>query len=263
MYDVSETWREIAVDPFHKTEISVVVGESGRLINEHGSVILFGGDAILVSQGGAEGGYRESQIISLETEYNAFAESHPSVGACLSAELSLSMLKPAGEIPRMGIVAPYVRLTDGVLTSEWIPQGKFYIDTREYSNNDDGLEVMTLHCFDAMLMTEQDYPDTTHAWPYTDADVVQEIADTIGVGVDPRTWDLMDKAYDISAPLGYSMREVLGNIGAMYAGNWVMNYDGDLLLIALNSFPAETNYIIDEYGDYITIGGDRLLVNFS
>ena len=56
------------------------------------------------------------------------------------------------------------------------------------------------------------------------------------------------------------MRETLSNIAAMYCGNWVCNYDGNLLLIAVNSIPKETNYLVDNYGFAITFGGDRILV---
>lgn len=262
MYTVSPTYNSIMTHD-HRFEISVVIGESGVLITERAEKILIAGNAILIGQGSADIGFRENTILSLTTEYRSLSGEQPSVGGCISAELSLSMIRPLGEIPRMALVAPYIRVTDGVDTSEWIPQGKFFIDTREYSNNDDDLNIMTLHCYDAMLMTEQDYPDTTHPWPVPDTDVVQEIADTLGIDVDTRTWDVMTHAYPISTPAGYSMREVLQNIAAMYAGNFVINYSGELLLVTLNSFPAETDYIIDERGNYITIGGDKILVHFS
>lgn len=263
MYTTSDLYKRLMLSPRHRFETSVVIGESGVLINEKAQKILFGGVALQVAQGGADTGFRESRIISLSTDYASLATTQPSVGGCVSAELSLEMFRPVGEIPRMALVAPYVRVTDGVDTSEWIPQGKFYIDTREYSNNDDGLEIVRLHCYDAMLMTEQMYPSTSHEWPVDDTEVVQEIAAAIGVGVDSRTWEVMTRGYSISTPAGYTMRETLANIAAMYAGNFVMNYDGELLLVALSSFPAETDYIINEYGDFITIGGDRLLVHFS
>lgn len=260
MYTVSNLWNTIIAEQEHWFEVSLVVGESGRLITKAGDVITFGGTAILVAQGGADSGYTEAQIRSLSIEQRVFATEYPSVGACLSAELTVEMMRPAAELPRMALVRPYIRVTDGTQTSEWIPQGLFYIDTREYSQNDDGLNVMTLHCYDAMLMTEQDYPATGLTFPATDTDVVQSIANALGIGVDDRTWDVMTEAYQIGLPAGYSMREVLANISAMYCGNWIMNYDGDLLLVALNSIPVETNYLVDNAGFVITFGGDRILV---
>lgn len=260
MYAVSNLWNTIISQPEHWFEVSVVIGESGRLITKAGEAITFGGVAVLVSQGGADSGYTEAQIKSLSIEQRAFATEHPSVGACLSSELKIEMFRPAGDIPRMALVRPYIRCTDGTNTSEWIPQGLFYIDTREYSQNDDGLNLMTLHCYDAMLMTEQAFPETEIEYPALDTDIVSIIAAALDIGVDDRTWDVMTAGYQIGPPAGYTMREVLGNIAAMYCGNWIMNYDGNLLLVALNSIPGETNYLVDNYGFAITFGGDRILV---
>lgn len=260
MYTVSDLWKPITSQEGCRYEVSVVIGDTGRLITRAGDAITFGGTAILIGQASADAGYSASQIVSLSIYQREFAASYPSVGSCLSAELKLTMLRPAGQIERRSLVRPYVRATDRVRFSEWIPQGQFFIDTREYTQNDDGLNLMSLHCYDAMLMTEQEYPTAAHSWPVSDIEVVSEIAAALGVGVDPRTWEIMTEGYSVSAPLGYSMREVLGSIGAMYAGNWIMNYDGDLLLVALNGIPAETNFLVDNHGDAITFGGDRILV---
>lgn len=212
--------------------------------------------------------YGQDVIVDMSTEYRVFSDENPGVGGCLAGELTLSMLAPSSAIPRMGEVKPYVRVTDGTQTSEWIPQGVYYIDTRETTNNDDDLPILTLHCYDAMLKSEADYPSSTHSWPYSDINVVKEIACAMGLqpsilstaGIDPRTIALMTRGYTLGLPLGYSMREVLSNIAAMYAGNWVMNYDGQLLLVAVNGIPPETNYLIDSQYDAITFGGDRILV---
>lgn len=260
MYDVSALWNTLISQDNHWFETSVAIGESGRLITKQGEVILFGGYAISTGQTGPDSGYTESQIMSLSVYRKALKEEYPSVGECISSELDITMFRPVGAIERRAVVRPYVRVTDGVQYSEWIPQGVYFIDTREYSQNDDQIDLMTLHCCDAILMLEQDYPETSHAWPRSDVEVVQEIATAIGVGVDPRTWDVMTHNYSISLPAGYSMRETLGNIAKMYAGNWITNYDGELLLVALNSMPPETNYLIDNAGNAIVFGGDRILV---
>ena len=212
--------------------------------------------------------YGETQLMSVTATNRIFASEQPTVGGCLSGELEVKMLAPTVAIPRMAEVRPYVRVKDGTRTSEWIPQGVFYIDTRETTHNDNGLDILTLHCYDAMLKAEADYPSTSHTWPYSDKNVVKEIAWAMGLqaqptyttGLDSRTIPLMTKNYQISLPVGYSMREVLGNIAAMYCGNWIMNYEGKLRLITLTELPSETNYLIDSAYDAITFGGDRILV---
>lgn len=204
--------------------------------------------------------YGEDSLMSVRAAYRVFGDEQPVVGGCLSAELEVKMLTPDVLIPRMAEVKPYIRVTDGTDTSEWVPQGVFYIDTREESHNDNGLSTIKLHCYDAMLRSEVDYPSTEHEWPVTDWDVVQEIATAMGVDIDSRTHPLMTAEYSIGLPAGYSMREVLGNIAAMYAGNWVMNFDGELRLVTLTELPDETNYLVDSLYDAITFGGDRILV---
>lgn len=217
--------------------------------------------------------YSESNLMSVSTKYRVFSEEQPTVGGCLAAELEVVMLAPSATIPRMAKVQPYVRVTDGTQTSEWIPQGVFFIDTREVTHNDDGLDILTLHCYDAMLKAEADYPSTSISYPAKDYRIVQIIAYAMGLqssssasshgGIDARTKTLMNNGsgkYNIALPVGYSMREVLSYIAAMYAGNWILTYEGKLRLVTLTELPDETYYLIDSAFEAITFGGDRILV---
>ena len=212
--------------------------------------------------------YGEDKLMSVTATNRIFGSEQPTVGGCISGELEVKMLAPTVAIPRMAEVRPYVRVKDGTRTSEWVSQGVFYIDTRSTTHNDDGLDILTIHCYDAMLKAEADYPSTSTSFPKSDVNVVKEIAWAMGLqarptyttGLDSRTLPLMTKNYQISLPVGYSMREVLGNIAAMYCGNWIMNYEGKLRLITLTELPSETNYLIDNAYEPITFGGDRILV---
>jgi hypothetical protein len=89
---------------------------------------------------------------------------------------------------------------------------------------------------------------------------VNEIAYQMGVSVDARTTALMTNAYTIPLPTGYSYREVLGYIASMYVGCFIMSDEGKLRLVSLLELPHETNYLIDQIGNAITFGGDRILV---
>ena len=237
MYSVSALWNDIITRPNHEFETQVIIDGT-----------TYGKDVL-----------REVVI-----ERRAFSGNEPSVGGCISAEISLSMENPDITIPRMATIIPQVRVVEGTDVSEWIPQGRFYIDTRQTSKNSDNLEVLSLHGYDDMLKSEADYATTVQEqdWPCFDVDVVREIAYMLGLqnsvdsddGIDPRTFEVMTGGYRIGLPVGYSMREVLGNIAAMYAGNWVMNYDGQLLLVALGGIPPETSYLIDYNSNPITFG---------
>jgi hypothetical protein len=147
------------------------------------------------------------------------------------------------------------------LVSEWIPQGVYFIDTRKTTANNDGLDILTLHGYDAMLKTEQPYASNDVAGDAPDTQYVQAIADAIGVDVDPRTWEIMS-GYTIPFPLGYSMREVLGFIAASYVGGFVMTDEGKLRLVSLLGLPeySRENLLADEYNDIIIFGEDAILV---
>lgn len=258
MQETSSLYKRLLADPGHWKEYTLVIGESGVLVNEMSETITFGGTAILVASTGADSGFRESSIISMSTQKSIFSDSNPTVGNCIAGQITVEMMKPKGDIPRRARLAPYVRLTNGKEHSEWIPKGVFFIDHREYSGDEN--ERMTVYGYDHIILTEDEFPSSTHTWPRKDIDVVRDIAAAIGTFVDSRTVSIMNKGYSINYPAGYSMRETLENIAAMYGGSFVTSDTGELLLVTMFGIPKETNYLIENAGFVITFGGDRILV---
>lgn len=244
----------------HWKETRLVIGETGKLITKLGDAVTFGSTRILVGSSGADGGYDEGTLISMSTSSRMFSGDTPAVGGCVSGEISVEMLRPVGDIPRRARMVPYVRLTDGVRSSEWIQKGVYFIDTREQREDGSGIKKLILHGYDAMLKTEQDYPPSKLGWPANDIRVVQEIAEFIDVPVDNRTFGIMTGGYKVQYPGEYTCREVLGFIAAMYAGCFVMSDLGELRLVTLNGIPPETRYLVTNTNDVITFGGDRILV---
>lgn len=200
--------------------------------------------------------YGESAIESIEINQSVFGDT-PACGTCISAEIDVSIIKPSVTIPRMAYIEPYVRITNGLLTSEWLPKGKFYIDTRSYTKND-AVDVLSLHGFDQMLMAEQDAQ--IDGYPMTDIQAVQKIATQCGFTLDDDMTSVMTNGYQVPIPAEYSCREVLGYIAAMYAGCFIMDDFGNLRLVKFNGMPPETNYLINTAGLSITFGGDRIIV---
>lgn len=194
--------------------------------------------------------YIGAKIVSAKTT-QALGKTSLPVGNCVAAQLDLALWN-AGTVPRMAEIALAVRLNGGAEQSEWLPKGTYYVDTREYDAEDD---VLTLHAYDAMLKTEQSFtqPGEQGVWPRMDTAVVADIAQRIGVTVDARTLDIMDKGYQVqypgirledgtpkySADGGLTMREVLGYIGVMYGGNWVISDAGELRLVALKAVTTQ------------------------
>ena len=91
---------------------------------------------------------------------------------------------------------------------------------------------------------------------------VNDIAARMGVTVDSRTQ--LNESFPVQYPVDdegdMTMREALGRIAVANAGNWIITDDGKLLMVGLNSMPAESNYLITEGGSAITFGGVRILV---
>ena len=305
MQETSALYREIIAREDHYFETTVVLGDSGDLITESGVRIRFGSDTIVVARTNPESGFKENQLFSVKTTNSLFSD-NPEIGKAVAGEIDLSMIQPSGDIPRMGVIVPYVRvcadvpmgtttIVDGYIsntnatmdgdyivfgddvqlindyivfgngrtekqTSEWLQQGVYYIDSRETTHNDDDLDILTFHGFDAMLFAEQDYADTNLDFPALDTDIVAEIADKMGISVDQRTWEIMTDGYTLPLPANYSLREILGYIASMYVGSFIITDNGELRLVSLLELPPETRYLVDQVGYAITFGGDRIKV---
>lgn len=259
MQEVSSLYREI-ISGAYTVQTRVAIGDTGLLVDRKGDYITFGGTRILVASSAADGGYDESVLSEVSTSGALFSSNEPEVGACVSREVTIKMLHPAGSITGMERIAVYSRLTDGERYSEWLPQGVFYLDSAEEDADDDNVRWVDIHGYDAMMFAEQDYPaETALDWPAKDIDVLREIAAAMNVQIDSRTVELMTQGYPVQYT-SYSLREYLSYIAAMYAGCFIISETGDLRLVCFWDIPKETRYLIDNSGYAITFGGERILV---
>lgn len=217
--------------------------------------------------------YGQEKVVSATTRASML-DSSLSIGNCIAKELNLVLTNLTGmpTIPRMAKIVMQYRLNDGTQQSEWIPKGTYFIDTRDESYQG----VLTINAFDPMLKSEQSFtkPGEQGQWPRSDISVVQTIADAMGVSIDPRTTAIMNKGYQINYPGivldngtpqysqdgAMSMRQILGYIGAMYGGNWIITDENKLRLIVLGDIPKFQALLIDENGNYITMGGYQIYV---
>lgn len=183
------------------------------------------------------------------------------IGNAATAKLTLSLF--AESVPKGAAIKRYIRLRNGERVSEWLPKGVFFINRR---GEEDG--YWTLEAFDAMRRAEQSWePDQSLEFPLPMPEAVAEFARIMEVEIDPRT--RLNPAYAIDYPASdpesesgdyYSIRQHLQWIAAAHAGNWIITGEGKLLLVPLLSIPPETNYLVTEHGDAITLGGVKLLV---
>lgn len=155
--------------------------------------------------------YGTDRLISLSTSSRVFANEHPAIGDCVSAEINLEMIKPEEVIPPMAKIQLFVRVKNDAQTSEWLPRGVYYIDTREEDATGVDYVKLKIHGYDDMLKAEMGYPSTLHGWPAPDSTCLQDIAAAIGVTVDERTIAAMTGGYAVQLPVGYGFRHRLSH----------------------------------------------------
>lgn len=175
--------------------------------------------------------YDRTHIISLTTRGYMFKEECPSVGNVCSASIDFEMLVPDKTIPVQERILLQSRIVSGDRISEWIPKGEFWVQTRKTEIAKDGTPVtIQIYGCDAIMRSEQDYVPTG-TWPKTDVEVLAEICALMGVTCNEQ----LGENYKIARPEDYTCRELLGYIGAMYGGNWLIAEDGQLILLRLKS----------------------------
>ena len=237
MQTVSTLYNNILSGP-HWFETGVCFGDvtDSLLINEEDDIIIFGtgnnATGILL---GADTSdlyidYGENVLTSVKTTQGIIKDNKPQVGCAIASEIDLSMLKPVTNIPRMSKIRVYVRACNETQTSEWLPKGVFFIDTR---STDKATNVLTIHGYDSMLKTEQIYAGTTVWTSKPMRTVVNEIASAINVSIDARTQTLMQSLpnYNVSYNNTLTMRQYLEAIGAAWGGSWVFSDRGELRFV--------------------------------
>lgn len=174
-------------------------------------------------------------------------------GNAYTASLTLSLF--TDNVPRSATIKRYVRLRNGEQVSEWLPKGTFFTNTR---SDDDG--YWTIEAYDSMRKAEAVWePDQPLEFPLSMPAAAAEFARIIGVELDQRT--VLNANYTIDYPANdYTIRNELCFIAAAHGGNWIITDENKLYLVPLLSAPAETNYLVEEYGGAITFGGVRILV---
>lgn len=191
--------------------------------------------------------YGMGDVLSAKIESPLFSKF--SVGNACSAELDI-VFWPKSTIPKMAKIIPYIKSG-----GSWLKLGEFYTDTRSLTG-----DTISIVAYDAMLKADLEWvPDQNLTFPMTMPNAVTVIANLLGVSLDDRT--VLNSAYTIDYPAnGYTLRDVLCYIAAAHAGNWIITNAGKLLLVPVfGSMPEETNLLVTEDGDAITLGDVRIL----
>ena len=202
--------------------------------------------------------YAAQDIVSCEIERNLL-ENTAEVGNATAAVLTLEISQGETIPKRAKVVVQYRLMLDDART-DYIPKGTYWINTREKDGR-----YLKLTCYDAMLMAQQDYLGdvTADDWPQQETACVTEIAQRIGVEIDPRSQIGTGDNHQVSMPVGRTMREVLEQIAAANGGNWCITPAGKLLLVPFagtgDVLPAVSG--APDCGDVQAITGVRVVRN--
>lgn len=173
----------------------------------------------------------EYAVISAPVISRALMQDGLSVGNAVSATCRLTV-RTEDAIARAAEVVVRMRLSDGESASEWLPAGTFYVSHRQ---RDAVTGLTTLECYDAMLKANAAC-DRDGAWPRSMATVAAQIAQALGVAMDPRTVLQGGDDFRVLLPdAGATMRDVLSGIASAHGGNWVLTPENRLRLVPLAS----------------------------
>lgn len=216
--------------------------------------------------------FEQNDIFSMKISRQLFNGEYPTIGSCVSAEIDLVIKKPNVTIPRNAVIAPYYRVTNGTASSEWIPKGIFWIDTRQETKNPYGVDTLTIHGYDDMLKLSQKVANfnsikilTFLSKLFNDGIVLQ--LDSLAFYSYPDLDRVRNGViYDCK---GKTYREILSAIGMKLCVNFVIDEISEgvdtpiygLTFIPFEPIAPEANsFLIDESGNYILVGGDRIIV---
>lgn len=207
--------------------------------------------------------YDKSQLISARTSIDIFTNgSGPVIGECISGQLDLALLVPSSYIPKMAEIRLFCKIYNATEESEAIPKGVYFISTRKEEVDERGLNILELHCYDAMMKFNIPISLDTF-WPKKDRDFLEEACSKIGVELDERTYNFVSRNYYIpawgfyestSAALNHynevdesrsiTYKDAIGYIATLYASNAVMSDEGKLRFIGINTL---SNVIIPPF----------------
>lgn len=172
--------------------------------------------------------YTESHIFSARLTSSLGADTEFGIGNVCASQFSM-ILRLKSEIPKMATVEPYIRMNGTAGPSAWIPQGLFYIDTRQKAG-----QAMEFECIDKALMLEKPFwSETIDDFPMTQLDAIDEISQRLDCSFSNP--DDLNAGFEIGYTSEQTMREVLGYIASANAGNFVFGEDGNLRFVKVEN----------------------------
>lgn len=200
--------------------------------------------------------YTGSNLVSLRISADLFTDDTISVGGVCSAKIELEIKPKENEtIKRAAKIQVFARLETDSLQSEWVPQGIYFIYSRDKDPENSNIKIIA---YDAMLKADTfllDVGQSLTGWPKNMATLVNDICTYMDVTLESGT--IISDSLLCEADYSMTRRDYLSAIAKAHAGNWIITYTGELRLVGIFN-----EYEVLSTEDYIpiTFGGTRILV---
>lgn len=176
------------------------------------------------------------------------SDSNVGVGNCIASTLEFTVMT-RDSIPKSAQIVIKSSISDGTTTTSTMDFGTFWVNERTVED-----DLITLKCYDAMMMGNQAYSDDSQSlnWPKPMTTVVNRICQQMGVQLDARTVIRTGGDYECTKPNDdETLLDVLGYIAGMHGGNWIITPENKLRLVTLVSPCDETFDVVDDVYDKI------------
>ena len=187
--------------------------------------------------------YGANNIVEFSIESSLTSGQSFAIGEFVASKLNL-IIKDIPNPPTNALIEPYVRFR-GESVSEWMPLGKFYIDTRNIVQE----KLWKFECNDSTVFFHQDYFSNL-TYPATMREVLVEISNQVGIEIE--NLDAIDESYEIFImPTEITLHQVVRHIAGANCCSVVISRDGKLKFIKFSkdklSTPVENLTSSDYY----------------
>lgn len=159
------------------------------------------------------------------------------LGATASASMDLEV-KTNVVIPNNAKLEPFIRMIEGGITTEWLPMGEFYIDSRNEKHG-----VWSFTCYDKLIKGQIEYKSGLE-YPTTMDLMIKEIAILLGVELSNNV-DVKDYLVEEMPP--GTIRDVLSLIATSHASAVWINRLGELDFIYFKNREIKATITADDY----------------
>lgn len=197
MYDTSDNFKSYAENTSRTVDVKIVIGESE---------------------------YLKNSIVELEIEDSIISEEEFELGGCITSRMNLT-LKTDDLIPNNAEMKVYMRYVLGAESSEWLPLGVFYIDSRSYQN-----KMWKFVCFDKLIVSQK-YYDSALVFPNTMHQVLIELCYNLGITISSGLLESINLTYMINSKPDYGIRtyrDMIRFIASAHGKVAKLNKNGEL-----------------------------------